>query len=315
MTFTDINSAIDVADPWVVLWRQNYYYCAVKSNKIWISQSKTLQDIGKTPEAVWAPPKATAYSENLWAPELHYLDSKWYIYFAADDGCNKNHRMYVLEGNSDYPQGSYTFKGKIAASTDKWAIDGTVMVLDDGSKYFIWSGWEGDEDGQQNIYIAPMSNPWTISGERVCISIPKRKWEKGGQLYVNEGPQVLKKNGKIHIIYSAGFSQTPDYCLGRLTYIGNEVLKRESWIKQDTPVFCKTPDVFGPGHACFVQSPDATQDWIVYHAKRTKDVRWDRYIRAQKFVWNADSSPDFGVPMPVGVSIESYAILPTRVEG
>lgn len=150
MTFTTVDSVVDVADPWIILWKEDYY-CAVKSNKIWISRSKTLQDIGKTPKEVWTPPKATSYSENLWAPELHYLDSKWYIYFAADNGYNKNHRMYVLEGNSENPQGSYTLKGKLVASTDKWAIDGTVLVLDDGSKYFVWSGWEGDKDGQQHI--------------------------------------------------------------------------------------------------------------------------------------------------------------------
>ena len=44
--------------------------------------------------------------------------------------------------------------------------DGAVIQKDDGSLYFVWSGWPGTTDGQQNLYIAPMSNPYTISGER-----------------------------------------------------------------------------------------------------------------------------------------------------
>ena len=50
--------------------------------------------------------------------------------------------MYVLEGNTQDPTGGYTFKGKIAATTDRWAIDGTVLEHA-GSRYMVWSGWPG----------------------------------------------------------------------------------------------------------------------------------------------------------------------------
>ena len=304
-TFT--NPIVDSgADPWVVLWMDEYYYChVIEGGKICISKAKRLQDIGKAAKVeVWSPPEGTAYSKGIWAPELHHLDGRWYIYFAADDGNNANHRMYVLEGDSQNPQGSYTFKGKIAAPTDRWAIDGTVLVLDNGSMHFIWSGWDGFENIQQNLYIAPMSNPWTISGDRICISTPEYEWEKVGIPYVNEGPQVLRKDRDTHIIYSASGSWTDDYCLGQLTYVGGDVLREESWAKKNTPVFSKTSKVFGPGHACFVKSPDGTEDWIMYHAAKYSGARWDRDIRAQKFTWNADGSPNFGVPIPAGIPIK-----------
>lgn len=292
------------ADPWVIFWENNYYYCRSDKGGIYISQSKRLQDIGAVPEVkIWTPPEDTPYSRGIWAPELHCLD-KWYIYFAADDGNNANHRMYVLEGDSQNPQGLYTLKGKIAAPTDRWAIDGTVLVMDDGSMYFVWSGWEGFENIQQNLYIAPMNTPWSISGDRVCISTPEYGWEKVGTPYVNEAPQVLKKDGRLYIIYSASGSWTDDYCLGQLTYVDGDILKKESWVKKSTPVFSKTPEVFGPGHACFVKSPDGTQDWIVYHAAKYRGAGWDRDIRAQGFTWNDDGSPNFGVPIPAGISIK-----------
>lgn len=297
------------ADPWVVLWRDDYYYCRVGvGGKICVGRSKRLHDIGEADMVeAWSPPENTAFSKNIWAPELHYLDERWYLYFAADDGHNANHRMYVLESTSQNPQGAYTFKGKIAAPVDRWAIDGTVLSSGDGSKYFIWSGWENFENVRQSLYIAPMSNPWTISADRVCISSPEYAWEQAGVPHVNEGPQVLERDGKIHIIYSASGSWTDDYCLGQLTLVGGDVLRAESWAKRDAPVFAKTSEVFGPGHACFVKSPDGREDWIVYHAAKHSGAGWDRDIRTQKFTWNEDGSPNFGVPVPAGVPVKKHS--------
>ena len=108
---------------------------------------------------VWSAPTNTAYSRNIWAPELQRINNEWFIYFAADDGNNANHRMYVLQGTTQNPQDPFVFKGKIAAPTDRWAIDGTVLKMPGGKLYFIWSGWDGFEDVAQNLYIAPMSDP------------------------------------------------------------------------------------------------------------------------------------------------------------
>jgi GH43 family beta-xylosidase len=302
-TFTNPVVA-DGADPWVIRYQDVYYYCFATDDRIWISCSKNLHEIGLAePKLVWQPPKGNPWSEELWAPELHFLNNKWYIYVAADDGANENHRMYVLESDNIDPQGHYVLVGKIADSTDCWAIDGTVLEHR-GHLYFIWSGWEGKVNVQQNLYIAPMSNPWTISGDRVLISEPEYEWEKVGRPLVNEGPEILKKNDKIHIIYSASGSWTDDYCLGQLTFTGGDILSRASWIKKPEPVFSKTETVFGPGHASFVKSPDGREDWIVYHAAKYKGGGWDRDVRMQKFGWNNDDSPNFGAPVSAGVLLE-----------
>ena len=37
----------------------------------------------------------------MWAPELHYINGRFYIYVAmAQNGDNASHRMYVLQGTS-----------------------------------------------------------------------------------------------------------------------------------------------------------------------------------------------------------------------
>ncbi|MGH7951662.1 MAG: glycoside hydrolase family 43 protein [Limisphaerales bacterium] len=290
------------ADPWVIWWKTNYYFCQSRPDGVWVNKAARLEDIGKGHwKCVWQPPKGTSYSKQLWAPELHFLQGKWYIYVAADDGDNFNHRMYVLEGSSKDPQAAFMFKGKIAAHTDRWAIDGTVLQMPDQKLYFIWSGWEGANDVAQNLYIAPMSNPWTISGERVCISRPDQKWEQHDHPFINEGPETLWHDNQLFIIYSANGAWGDDYCLGQLTWSGGGVLNAKSWIKKPAPVFSGTADVFGPGHCSFVKSPDGKEDWIVYHAHKYKGSGWERDIRIQRFDWNANGSPNFGAPVSPGV--------------
>jgi GH43 family beta-xylosidase len=222
---------------------------------------------------------------------------------AADDGDNANHRMYVLEGTTQNPQDPFTFKGRIAAPTDRWAIDGTVLQMPDDRLYFLWSGWEGTENIAQHLYIAPMQDPLTINGDRVRISSPEFPWEQHGHPLVNEGPQVLWNNDRLFIIYSASGSWGDDYCLGQLTWTGGDPLDQASWQKHPEPVFRRNDDVFGPGHASFVKSPDGREDWIVYHAAKYRGAGWNRDVRMQPFQWREDGSPHFGIPVSPGVPL------------
>ncbi len=291
------------ADPWVIRWDSAYYYCFSTHGSIWVNVATNLEAIGAgDPNLVWSPPRGTRYSRELWAPELHFLQGNWYIYLAADDGNNSNHRMYVLEGTTMDPTKPFILKGKIASTDDHWAIDGTVLEMPDRELYFIWSGWAGTNNVAQNLYIAPMSNPWTIVGSRVCISQPEFPWEMHG-LPVNEGPETLWHDGRAFIIYSASGMWTDDYCLGELAWNGGNVLDAGSWIKTPKPVFDGTAAVFGPGHCSFVHSPDGKEDWLVYHAHVSRGSGARRNVRIQQFTWNADGSPNFGTPVAAGVPL------------
>lgn len=295
------------ADPSVVYRDGYYHYCrSLGDTAIGVAKAARLQDIGTVPmTTVWTPPKGSAYSRQLWAPELQYVHGRWYIYFAASDGDNANHRMYVLESETQDPQKGYAFKGKIAAPTDEWAIDGLTLESE-GALYFVWSGWRKADDGfPQVTYIAPMSNPWTISGERREIAAPTLDWERSGAPLM-EGQAVLYRGGRIFIIYSASASWTDDYALGLLTYAGGDILDAASWVKSERPVFSKLESggAFGPGHNSFVTSPDGQEDWIVYHAIDSSNGGWSkRSVRAQPFRWQADGTPWFGEPVASGALI------------
>ena len=259
--------------------------------------------------SVWKPPDGTPHSRELWAPELHRLGGKWYVYVAADDGKDANHRMFVLEGDSDDPQGGYTFKGQISIPPDRWAIDGTVLETG-GNAYFVWSGRSSDDeaDQSQSLYIARMSDPTTLVGPRVKISSPDRPWERHGHP-VNEGPEVLKApNGRVFLTYSASGFYTPQYALGLLELVGKNPLDPKSWRKGKEPIFAGANGVEGVGHASFVPSPDGSQAWVVYHARRRPDVPRD--VRLGRFVFADDGTPRFAPPTPTGTEVPAPSGLP-----
>jgi GH43 family beta-xylosidase len=302
-------------DPWV--YQKDGYYYLIESwdGGIWIYKSPlnslTRIESGGTKVKVWTYPTSGPNCSGIWAPELHYINNKWYIYYAGTtcDNLNDNHRMFVLEGDTQDPLGSYTDKGKIYdPSSDKWAIDGHPFTYG-GNMYFIWSGWPGDTNGVQNNYIAPMSDPWTISGPRVLISTPEYDWEKKGgdgtpaAPWINEGPTALinGNSSTVNIVYSASGSWTDDYCYGILTNTTGNMLDPDAWVKKSTPVFSKTSEVFGPGHGSFVKSPDGTEDWMIYHSARKSGSAWDRIMNTQKFTWNTDNTPNFGSPVSPSV--------------
>jgi GH43 family beta-xylosidase len=290
------------ADPWVIAFKGAYYYCESRSqNSIWIRKAECFTELGADEGVqVWVAPTLGPNSNAVWAPELHQIGERWYIYYAADDGLNENHRMWVLESVTNDPQGAYRCKGML--ETQGWAIDGTILKHE-GELYFVWSGWPGALNGKQNLYMAPMSNPWTIAGDRVLLATPDLRWERI-EMDICEGPQVLQRHGKLFIVYSASGSWTPDYCLGMLEFTGGNVSDPQCWKKWDAPVFRRNSRVWGVGHCSFVQSPDGLEDWIVYHAKTRKKSGWnDRNVHAQRFTWTEDGNPFFGAPIAAGEEV------------
>lgn len=306
------------ADPYSFYKDGYYYYTNTLADSIVIWKTKNLAEL-KTAEykTIFVPPKNTMYSGELWAPEIMFLQGKWYVYFAADDGKNDHHRIYVLENTSQDPlQAEWTFKGKLADSADKWAIDADIFQFNN-KLYMAWSGWEGDVNGEQNIYIAEMKDPLTIKSKRIRISKPQYTWETKGDLHdaenpphvnVNEGPQFLEHDGKLFIIYSASGCWTDAYALGMLSFDGSDLLDSASWKKSTQPVFKASlkNSVYAPGHNSFLKSPDGKEDWILYHANAHagEGCGWHRSPRMQKFTWNKDGTPYFGEPAKEGVMMD-----------
>jgi GH43 family beta-xylosidase len=296
-------------DPWMTYYNGSYYLATTTWSQPWtgltMRRASTIAELKKAiPVKIWedwTPERCC----NFWAPVFFLLNGpnglRWYGYYSGGPtGCCDNQRMHVVESVGMDPLGPYTYKAQLKDSTDDRSIDPSVLQLN-GSLYLLFSS---RVDSEQRIFIAPMNNPWTISGYRVLLSAPTYSWEKETRS-VNQGPVALKHDGKTFIIYSASYCGGPGYKLGMLTYNGGDPLLTDSWTKSPNPVFQGTSEVFSPGHNTFFKSPDGTEDWIVYHANSSSSGSCDmnRTSRIQKFTWNSDGTPNFGSPVSININL------------
>lgn len=307
--------------PWATFYKDHYYYLQDIDDRITIWKTKDITDLKNVKgKDVWMPKKKES-AFHLWGPELHRIDNKWYIYFAADDGNTDNHQIYVIENSSDDPtDGEFEMKGRIATDAgNNWAIHASVFNHNN-EWYMIWSGWQTRriETETQCIYIAKMENPWTLKTDRVVISKPEYEWERqwispdgsktGYPIYVNEDPQFFysKDKSKVLIYYSASGTWTPYYAVGLLQADANsDLLNPASWTKSKSPVFSQNEDnqVYATGSPCFIPSPDGTETHFLYQARaidkepygslpsRSVDTRSPRL---QKMEWGEDGLPVLG---------------------
>lgn len=306
-------------DPYVIKKDANYYYTHTLGNRIGLWKTTAMSKLASAPQTtIFTAPTTGPNSRDVWAPELHYINSKWYVYYTAGDGTSvagdpfASQRTFVLENSSADPTtGTWVDKGRVYdAAADYWAIDGTVFE-NNGTLYFLWSGRAGAANDKQNIYIAQMSNPWTLSGTRTLLTTPTLSWETQGDPDVNEGPEILKNSaGKVFMVYSASGCWTDEYGLGLMTLKdGGNPLLAADWTKMTTPVFTKNPsgNVYGPGHNSFFTSPNGSENWIIYHANGApmngNGCGSARSPRMQKFTWNSDGTPNFGTPAATGTAL------------
>ena len=288
------NPICEQADPWFLQYQGHYLACFSETNHaISVQMSDRLTALGKK-HIVWTTPPIGPTSDEAWAPELHLLDGRWYIYFAADDGENKNHRMFVLAGKTSDPLGEYS--SPVELQTEGWAIDGTILANHSGERFFVWSGWAGCSDGQQNLYISRMASPVELAGSRVLLTTPDQPWERQG-MPICEGPQILTRGGKTFIVYSASASWTADYCLAMLVHEGGDLTDATAWQKT-APIFTSNEHAWGVGHCGFLQTPEG-ENWLFYHAKTSRRAGWtDREVRAQPYSWTHDGMPKLNAPVP-----------------
>lgn len=308
------------ADPWLEYFEGNYYLTTTTwTSQLVMRKSPTLAGLASaTPIHIWSESELERCC-NFWAFEFHRLNTpkgpRWYVMYTSGIAENYDRQhLSVIESQGDDPLGPYTYKG--SPMPDIWNIDGNYFEHK-GQLYLLWSQWVKDE---QTIWISKMSNPWTVEGEKVMISRPQYEWEFSG-MKVNEGPEIIKRNGKTFMVYSASFCNTPDYKLGLIELTGDDPLKVESWHKFDQPVFSKANGVYGPGHNGFFKSPDGSEDWLIYHgnASELEGCSSTRSLRAQKFSWNENGTPNFGEPVAAGVAVTSPSgengPLVTKVQG
>lgn len=298
------------ADPYVYRHTDGKYYFTASVpayDKIVLRRADSLEKLQIAEETViWTKHESGEMSKHIWAPEIHYLDGKWYVYFAAGEKDNIwKIRPFVLEcADSDPITGTWVEKGKMQRSDDDiysfeaFSLDATVFEHR-GQHYYIWAEKVSVGIQISNLYIARMESPTKLATAQVLLTTPDYDWERR-DIWVNEGPAVLKKNGRIFVTFSA--SATGEcYCMGLLS-IGEdeELLDPRAWKKERYPVLTSNKDakLFGPGHNSFTVLEDGTEV-CVYHARPYSEIVGDplydpnRHAMLMKVEWDEKGYPVF----------------------
>ncbi|MFI9008075.1 family 43 glycosylhydrolase [Actinosynnema sp. NPDC053489] len=303
------------ADPHIFKHTDGYYYFTAtvpEYDRIVLRRATTIQGLATAAESViWRKHSSGDMGAHIWAPEIHFVNGKWYVYFAAgraDDVWRI--RPYVLENASANPlTGTWTERGRVNVPWDTFSLDMSTFVVN-GVRYLTWAQAEPGIATNSNLYLARMgANPWTITGAVARLTVPTLAWETRGYK-VAEGPTAIQRNGRVFLTYSASATDA-NYCLGMLTASASaDLLNPASWTKSADPVFATNAATgqYGPGHNSFTVSEDGQSDVLVYHDRNYRDISGDplndpnRRTRVQKVYWNADGTPNLGIPVADGAT-------------
>jgi len=298
------------ADPFIHKHTDGFYYFTAtvpEYDRLELRRAPTIAGLAAAePKTIWRKHPTGIMGAHIWAPELHHIDGRWFIYFAAGEAEQIwNIRIYVLENPSPDPlEGEWIERGQLKTNWESFSLDATTFEHR-GTRYLVWAQRDPAVKNNTDLYIAKMDTPTSITGRQVLLSRPEHDWEKI-RYAVNEGPAVLIRHNRVWIAYSAAGTGA-EYCVGLLSADASaDLLDPKSWTKSPTPVFTTSEEngIFGPGHNSFTTAEDGVTDLLVYHARNYRDIAGDplrdpnRHTRVQPLSWNADGTPRFGVPAP-----------------
>jgi len=274
------------ADPYVYKHTDGKYYFTgsmPEYDGITLRCSDTLVGLMDAKETeIWHKHSEGPMGNHIWAPELHYIKGNWYIYFAGGDAEDKWHiRPYVLEcKDADPMTGTWTELGRLLPADDDefsfraFSLDTTVFE-NKGEWYAVWAEKVGVGKQISNLYIAKMESPTKLATVQVLLTTPDYDWERGA-FWVDEGPFVLHRNGKIYLTFSASDTGI-SYCVGMLEIDENDdLLDPQKWYKHRYPVLKTNEElqVYGPGHSCFTEDENG-DTVLVFHARKETEIVGD----------------------------------------
>ena len=300
------------ADPFIWKHTDGWYYFTASVpayDRIELRRARTIAALAAaTPVDVWRKPETGPCSELVWAPEIHFNEGAWQVYFAAaPTRAIKDelfqHRVYALVTRDANPlEGRWAEPVRIETGMDTFCLDATTFTHR-GVLYYVWAQKEPGIPGNSNLYIAPMATPTRLASKAVRLSIPELEWETRG-FSVNEGPAVLVRHGRIFLTYSASATDE-NYAVGLLHAREDaDPLDPRNWTKSPQPVFktCQEHGVYGPGHSSFTVAEDGETDLLVYHARTYNKIEgdplWDpnRHTYVKPLKWDGQGMPVFGRP-------------------
>lgn len=316
---------LERADPYIIKAPDGYYYFTASYpmkaadapegyDRVIIRKSRTLDGLATAEEkTIWQSSDSTGTHRFIWAPELHYIGETWYVFYAGscttDSYWNIDCNVLRCLGTDPYtdtwkemgrfgklPEDEFSFTG--------FSLDMTYFEAN-GHSYVIWAQ-QSPVYKISTLYLGEVAKaePWKLISLPMKLTEPEYDWEKV-RFPVNEGPAVIKRNGRVYVTFSASGTGA-EYCVGLLEAEETaNLLHPASWKKYSTPLLASEHlvDEFGPGHNSFTKDEDGT-DIFVYHARSREcyegrcayagnDPLFDpcRHARLRRVVWQTGEKP------------------------
>ncbi|WP_152631132.1 immunoglobulin-like domain-containing protein [Agreia bicolorata] len=283
------------ADPDVTLGDDGWYYFTASYpmtrendpngyDRVVLRRAETIQGLKTAPETtIWHENTDPTLNRFIWAPELEKIGDDWYILFTAARNGVWDIRPAMLKftgeefgGEAALDPANWTSLGQVKAapgdteSFTHFSLDMTHFESD-GRHYVVWAE-TGAGGSTLRMAETDPANPNQLISASFLLSTPTLAWEKNGDQAIDEGPAVIKRDGKIMIAFSAS-SVDDKYCVGLLTASSaSDLLDPTSWTKNPYPLLTSAdvPGQVGPGHNSFTVD-EYGNPVIVYHSRTVND--------------------------------------------
>lgn len=291
-------SVINIADPTIIKYNGEYYlYGTSDIPGFNVFHSRDLVNWEYKGVAYSGPPSNGIFEgvwniDWFWAPAIHYENGKFYLYYSAGDPSKGAESRNIGVAISDNPLGPFRDYENNPIVTDINSIDGFVFVDEDGEKYFYYNQVGGGFNG---IAVRHMKDPFSFDTEETRVISISEPWEE----VINEGPVILKKNGKYYLMYSGGNYADKSYAVGYATAdkpISNlGMADNLTWKKYEkNPIMKTNESAISPGHNDITFAPNNVCYYIVYHTKRYEETGPQRQLAIDRLYFNYDKLFTYG---------------------
>ena len=290
-TYTNPIGAVEVADPFVLLYSNRYYLYGTgfkTCTSVDLVNWQSLEKAYRPGERAWG-------TGAFWAPEVIFHSNRFYAVVTCTHAGQEGFRLCLLV--SDRPEGPFTELYGPWCDVGWSSIDGHIFIDDDGTPYLFFDhvGVLPQNDGKGPMFglIYAMRLKRDLSGpagEPVLCAKADQEWEEPHSTFsrCNEGAFVIKHAGRYYLTYSAHHYAKPRYGIGYAT----APAPLGPWTKSASNPLARTDPalgVSGPGHNSIVASPDGKELFMVYHTHRDPaKPSAARVLNIDRIVFDAD---------------------------
>lgn len=271
-TYTNpVISFTSAADPAVIRGQDGYFYLyATQTDKYWmpIYRSKDLVNWEYQKTAFRNATKPTIPGGGaFWAPEIHYINNKYVLYFSWAKWGDGN-SSYTAVATSDSPLGDFPDSKALITNEEFGSnVIDQYYYEDGGKKYMFFGSFNG-------IFVTELTDDG-LSVKRDTSGKPTLKKKVCGNAF--EATNIYKKNGYYYLFASInnccpsdGLQSKYKVVVGRSKSLfgpyvdksGKDMLNN-SWelvLEGDGQKW------FGPGHNATIIQDDEGTEWMIYHS-------------------------------------------------